>query len=631
MSVNLSRLDVDQDKLKDLFNKTQDNFDELENQANSSEQRIDQLDNTKASRSEMQSADNNLAQQIETERQRINQFTSLPPGSTTGDAELRDIRVGYDGTTYDTSGDAVRGQIGELKDDFVQLSDKNYVPIPITWEQGSLDNSTGAETADSYFVRSGFITIENNDVFININGSHDVRTFIYDMDGNFERNEYGVKVPTTYSYKNKKIRFKARKEPIASITPSTMGKVPIYKTLKDYLQIKDDIDALESDVATLADGRFTNLFDASDLSESGYILDFANGQLITNQYASGWNVTDFIPCGKNDHVFVAKTNGTALCACCLYDADKAFVGSLFASSATAFDFYITNPNVKYLRYNVAPEVVFTRTNQYIYIQSDSQYTHLNPTYFVGSARSGIGEFATLKSCCDYIKDNDIYDAKVYVDAETFDLVSEFGSTYLDNLPASVNDLVGLMVGNNTHFIFAEGAKVVFNYSGTNVNVAEHFSCFNTYGDYILENAEIEITNGRYCVHDDCQTANDNLTVKFINCKMKHNGNNIGTYTGTVCIGGGCVNSSLHIVDGGEFTCGTQFPWAISYHNYKYSRWGTGDSKVIIRNAWINNGVRCGDYGDSIVDMVVNGCYIPNGINNSTSQYFDVKAWNNANS
>lgn len=139
MSVNLSRLDVDQDKLKDLFNKTQDNFDELENQANSSEQRIDQLDNTKASRSEMQSADNNLAQQIETERQRINQFTSLPPGSTTGDAELRDIRVGYDGTTYDTPGDAVRGQIGELKDDLENNSElitTGETTLNIEWEQG---------------------------------------------------------------------------------------------------------------------------------------------------------------------------------------------------------------------------------------------------------------------------------------------------------------------------------------------------------------------------------------------------------------------------------------------------------------------------------------------------------------
>ena len=518
--------------------------------------------------------------------------------------------------------------VSQLKEDLDELYD-GKVAFPIVWEQGNIDSSGGNEEND-YFVRSQMFDITNNTVYMGMSESYKVTAYIYNSNGTFERKTYDYNTEYNFELVGKKVRFRARKEPIAPISPSTIGNVPFYKSIDKINDLIDISENLENNISILAEGRFANLFDISDLSADGYILNYTDGQLITNQYTSGWNVTDFIPCGKNDHVFVAKTNGTELCACCLYDADKSFVGSLFASSATAFDFYITNPNVKYLRYNVAPEVSFTRTNQYIYIQSDSQYTNLNPTYFVGSARNGISEFSTLKSCCDYIKDNDIYDAEVYVDAETFDLASEFGTDYLDNLPASDNDLVGLMVGNNTHFIFAEGAKVVFNYSGTNVNVAEHFSCFNTYGDYVLENADIEITNGRYCVHDDCQTANDNLTVKFINCKMKHNGNNIGTYNGTVCIGGGCVNNSLHIVDGGEFTCGTQFPWAISYHNYNYSRWGVGDSKVIICNAWINNGVRCGDYGDSIVDMVVNGCYIPNGIQNSTSQYFDLKEWNNAN-
>lgn len=52
---------------------------------------------------------------------RMNQFTSLQEGSTTGDAELTDIRVGADGKTYPNAGDAVRVQISELKGDLSSI------------------------------------------------------------------------------------------------------------------------------------------------------------------------------------------------------------------------------------------------------------------------------------------------------------------------------------------------------------------------------------------------------------------------------------------------------------------------------------------------------------------------------
>ena len=61
--------------------------------------------------------------EIDVERKRIDNLAKLPAGSTTGDAELTDIRVGADGTTYDTAGEAVRQQVGSLKEDLDDLTE----------------------------------------------------------------------------------------------------------------------------------------------------------------------------------------------------------------------------------------------------------------------------------------------------------------------------------------------------------------------------------------------------------------------------------------------------------------------------------------------------------------------------
>ena len=54
------------------------------------------------------------AEELAVLKNRMDAFTVLPDGSTAGDAELKDIRIGYDGAGYNTAGDAVRGQAAAL-------------------------------------------------------------------------------------------------------------------------------------------------------------------------------------------------------------------------------------------------------------------------------------------------------------------------------------------------------------------------------------------------------------------------------------------------------------------------------------------------------------------------------------
>lgn len=383
------------------------------------------------------------------------------------------------------------------------------------------------------------------------------------------------------------------------------------------------------------------------LDSCTYINDYVineQGTLTKNQYTENqWKCTDFIPVEENDKVYLSYVRGMNLCGGALYDANKQFIKTIWGTedwekpstdNNGKFEFYVDS-KTKFIRYNIMQKdyPVYVRIRKNAYIKDNiSKYTQKN-IFYVGNY-SVNSNFSTLKECCDYIQSNSIFNATVYVDYGTYDLVQEFGESYLDSINSTTNKGFGLMVGNNTHFIFAEGAKIVFNYSGTNEKCAEHFSAFNVYGSVILENANIEVSNARYCVHEDLGTVLSGsslpmqYTSKYINCNMKHKGNNIGSYTGTVCIGAGTLRNSLAIIDGGTYECGTSYPWAISYHNFYKSSFGDYPSKVVLKNVWINNGFRCGVFGDSNVDVEISGCYIPKGINGKNSEYFNVKEWNN---
>ena len=119
------------------------------------------LENDNALSQRITTNSNNIAtntDNIATQTARIDNIIALPDGSTTADAELVDIRIGEDGVTYSSAGDAVRSQFGNINER-VDIDEDIMICTPYTTPFNINDGgigSTGGNSTNAARCRTGY-------------------------------------------------------------------------------------------------------------------------------------------------------------------------------------------------------------------------------------------------------------------------------------------------------------------------------------------------------------------------------------------------------------------------------------------------------------------------------------------
>ena len=255
------------------------------------------------------------------------------------------------------------------------------------------------------------------------------------------------------------------------------------------------------------------------------------------------------------------------------------------------------------------------------------------------AKNGTGDYTKLKDAIgEAVK---YYNATVIVKSGTYDLVEEYGQTYLDSL--SSGDY-GMMLYNGINIKCSPNAHITFNYNGTNPWIIANFSPFNTGNDlgYTIDGMNCTARNCRYILHDDprpeAKTKYSYNTVK--NCYFEmYSSPGYADWINHQIIGGGLGDATSIVIENCIFNdnfTGVQSYNAVSYHN---STSGSSDyeSKITIKDCYFMNGnkVAFEGYGDatSKTKVIVTNNNLQNGdaditYSSTAADNMTVYKWNN---
>ena len=261
----------------------------------------------------------------------------------------------------------------------------------------------------------------------------------------------------------------------------------------------------------------------------------------------------------------------------------------------------------------------------------------NHVFYCGANR----ELSTLKAGIE--EATKYMDSVLYVDPGTYDLVTEFGTTWFDNLTNVT--MVGLQLKNRIHIIFSPNSKVVSHYNGSNEYSQKLYSPFNA-GEYgfTLENLTLECSRCRYAIHDERNGGTEEFKSHYINCNVYIDNSENDYWHNHHPLGGGLGTNAEVIIENciwGNDDDTTR--WGVYYHTSNNASNQNKRTKVTIKDCYFVTG--CVTFEDAGAnsnvgksDYIVTNCSFAkkydgtdaNGVFrlNLSDSYNNVYAWNN---
>ena len=273
---------------------------------------------------------------------RMDTFTNLAAGSTTGDAELADGRVGADGVTYTNIGGAIRGQVTDLKSELNTTNDavgfKDAVLNSLTWSNAIPNQTTGipAYSATRLCTQKIKIPAYAKELIMTVQSGYKCAWYAYGADGTtFLDKQYWLTATTN------RIAIQPSWEYlIVGLSTSNNTNISASEASNITVSFSTSLQDLNSD-------KLDN-YTAHDFSVTNSRIN-ASGAFITQ---NGCYRTDYIPCIPN---MVVKFHGRSswyqgepiVSLIAFYDADKTFI-----SSITKFSDEETSATIGYLEATV---------------------------------------------------------------------------------------------------------------------------------------------------------------------------------------------------------------------------------------------------------------------------------------